>query len=115
MSAVRSGKSEGQLADKKSINNDETLSALSAISAAAAQCLSTLAKINSAPSFTSDASTDSSTVSRLKKAKRMDMLYRHMSLSGKDSDEKVAEEVAAVPPSPPEMYARPESGVQVAK
>ena len=107
MSDLKTDTNEEEFVVKKSINNDETLSALSAISAAAAQCVSALEAVSSSQTFASPTS-ESSTVARLEKAKRLDMLYHKMSISKKASGEMVVtKNTVAMPPEPPSPHSPP--------
>ena len=121
MSKLKIKKDVEEFLAKKSINNDETLSALSAISAAAAQCMNSLEEIVESSSVFSpphSPADSSTTVERLEKAKRMDMLYHKMSISKKGSGEKAAKDLVAVPPSPPSPPSpppRPEANMRLTK
>ena len=104
---------------KKSINNDETLSALSAISAAAAECMSSLKGFDSSSALASP-STASVPVARLERAKQLDMLYNKMSISKMGMVEQSGKDASsAIPPSPPALPSspppRPEADARLTK
>ena len=99
---------------KKSINNDETLSALSAISAAAANCMNSLKDFDASPTFSSPS--PASTVARLEKAKRLDMLYNKMSINKIGLGENMGKDASsAAPSSPPLPPPRPEADASITK
>ena len=94
---------------KKIINNDETALSAISISAAAAECMSSVKGFDSSPALASP-STASVPVTRLERAKQLDMLYNKMSISKIGMAEQSGKDASSVIPPSGKVSARSGGG-----